>query len=176
MEYNEIQKVLSRYLEGESTLEEEAILKDYFSQPGLTADQVGIQKMFRYFNEAKLDSTPAFDITNELNAVIEKELKKESAHRFKLLYAWAGSAAAVLIISFGLFQYMNKPEPVMKDTYKDSNLAYLETKQALMKISRVMNHNTSKLKYLSNIDASFDQVQKVAKIDKIVNSIKNQEK
>jgi hypothetical protein len=176
MEYKEIEKLLKRYLEGESTLEEEAILKEYFLQPGLPSDQPEIQEMFRYFTEAKQDSTPAFDISNELNSVIESELKKESVNRFRHLYAWAGSAAAVMIISFGLFQYLHKPESEIKDTYKDPKLAYIETKQALMKISRVMNRSAAKLKYLSNMDASFEQVQKVAKIDKIVNSVKNQER
>jgi hypothetical protein len=176
MEYNEIEKVLNRYLEGESTLEEEAKLREYFSQPGLTEDQVEFREMFRYFAEAKQDSTPAFDITNELNSVIESEFKKESVNRIRHWYAWAGSAAAVLIISFGLFQYLQKPESEIKDTYKDPKLAYIETRQALMKISKVMNKSTAKLKYLSNVDASIEQVQKIAKIDKVVNSVKNQKK
>lgn len=176
MEYNEIEKLLNRYLDGESTLEEEASLKEYFSQPGLPAKHSEMQEMFHYFAEAKQDSTPAFDITNELNSVIESELKKESVNRFRHLYAWAGSAAAVLIISFGLFQYLNKPEVIVKDTYKDPKLAYLETKHALMMVSKVMNHSSSRLKYLSKVDESFGQVQKLAKIDKVVNSVKNTEK
>jgi len=176
MEYKEIEKLLNRYLEGESALEEEALLKEYFSQTGIPVEHREMQEMFRYFDAAKQHSAPPFNITSELNGVIEKEWKKETVNRFRPLYAWIGSAAAVLVISFGLFQYLNKPEPVVQDTYKDPKLAYLETKQALMKISRVMNHNTAKLKYLSNMDASFDQVQKVAKIDKIVNSVKKQEK
>ncbi len=176
MEYKEIEKLLNRYMEGESTLEEEALLKEYFSKPGLPEDQVEFQEMFRYLSEAKLESTPPFNITDELNSLIEIEWKKESVNRFRHLYAWAGSAAAVLIISFGLFQYLNKPEPEIKDTFKDPKLAYLETKQALLKVSEVMNHNTSRLKYLSKVDKSFDQVQKLAKIEKVVNSVKNTEK
>ncbi len=176
MEYKEIEKLLNRYLEGESTLEEETSLKEYFSKPGLPENQVEFQEMFRYFAEAEKDSVPAFNITYELNSVIESEFNKESANRFRRVIAWAGSAAAVLIISFGLFQYLNKPEPEIKDTFKDPKLAYLETKQALLKVSEVMNHNTSRLKYLSKVDKSFDQVQKLAKIEKVVNSVKNTEK
>ena len=176
MEYNEIEKLLTRYLEGKSTLEEEAFLKEYFSQPGLPDDQSEMKELFCYLAVAKVDSAPLYDVTSELNALIENESKKESASRFRVVYAWAGSAAAVLVISFGLFQFLNKPEAVVKDTYKDLKLAYLETKQALMMISRVMNHNTAKLKYLAKVDESFEQAQKIAKIDKIVNSVKNSEK
>lgn len=176
MEYKEIERLLNRYLEGETTLEEEALLKAYFSEPGIKVKHAEMQEMFQYFDVAKQHSAPPLDITTELNEVIAKELKKESGNRFRRVYAWVGSAAAVMVISIGLFQYLNKPEPFIKDTYNDPKLAYIETKQALMKVSRIMNRNTIKLKYLSNMDASFDQVQKVAKIDKIVNSVKNQEK
>jgi len=176
MEYQEIEELLNRYFEGETTLEEEALLKEYFSQPRLPVEQRQMQEMFSYFAEANLETAPPYNVTQELDTLIENEWKKESVNRFRRVLAWAGSAAAVLVISFGLFQYLNKPEPVVKDTFKDPKLAYLETKQALMKVSRVMNRNTAKLKYLSNVDASFEQVQKVAKIDQIVNSVKNQEK
>ena len=176
MECKEIEKLLNRYLEGESTLEEEALLKEYFSQPGIPVEHLEMQEIFRYLAKVGKESAPPFDVTKELNAVIENEWKKESVNRFRRVYAWIGSAAAVLIISFGIFQYLNKPETGIKDTYKDPKLAYLETKQALMKVSRIMNRNTAKLKYLTNVDASFEQVQKVAKIDKVVNSVKNQER
>jgi hypothetical protein len=176
MEYKEIEKLLNRYLEGESTLEEEASLKEYFSKPGIPEDQVEFQEMFRYLSEAKLESTPSFNITDELNSLIESEWKKESVNRFRRVIAWSGSAAAVLVISFGLLQYLTKPEAVIKDTYKDPKLAYIETKQALVMISKVMNRNTAKLKYLSKVDESFGQAQKIAQIDKVVNSVKNTEK
>ncbi len=172
MEYNEIEKLLNRYLEGESSLEEEALLKEYFSKPGLPDYQNEMKELFGYLVEAKVESAPPYDVTSELNALIEKEWKKESAGRFRQVYAWAGSAAAVLVIAFGLFQFLNKPDTLAKDTYKDPKLAYLETKHALMMVSRVMNHNTAKLKYLAKVDESFEQVQKIAEIDKVVNSLK----
>jgi hypothetical protein len=174
MEYHEIEEILNRYLEGESTLEEEAMLKEYFSQPGLPEEQREMQDLFRYLNEARQESAPTFDVTANLNSLIEKEWQKETRNRFRRIIAWAGSAAAVLILSVGIFQYINKPEAVIKDTYKDPKLAYLETKRALMLISRTMNHNTANLKYLSKVDESFDQMKKIAKIDKVVNSVKTQ--
>lgn len=176
MEYKEIEKLLNKYLEGESSLEEETLLKEYFAQPGLPVEQSEMQEMFRYFTDSRSESAPPFDISNELNTLIESEWKKETTNRFRRMIAWAVSAAAVLVISFGLFQYLNKPEAVVKDTFKDPTLAYLETKKTLMMVSRVMNRNTANLKYLSKVDESFDQVQKVAKIDQIVNSVKSQEK
>jgi hypothetical protein len=174
MEYHAIEEILNRYLEGSTTLEEEALLKDFFSQPGIDPKYRELQEMFRYFAAAHHEDTPPFDATTVLNALIEKERKNETRNRFRHVYAWAGSVAAVLVLSFGLFQYLDKPEPPVKDTFTDSRLAYIETKRALMKVSRAMNRNTANLKYLSKVDESFNQMKKIAKIDKVVNSVKTQ--
>jgi len=173
MEYQEIEEILNRYLEGESTLEEETLLKAYFSQAGLPAEQSEMKELFRYFAEANHEATPHFDVTAELNSVIENEWKKETRNRFRRVMAWAGSAAAVLVLTFGIFQYMNKPEAVIKDTYKDPKLAYAETKRALLMVSRTMNRSSTSLKYLSKVDQSFNQMKKVAEIDQIINTVKN---
>jgi hypothetical protein len=174
MEYQEIEELLNRYLEGESSLEEEALLKDFFSQPGMDAKYREYQEMFRYYAAARQEAVPPFETEKELNLLMEKEWKKETQTRFSRVYAWVGSAAAVLVLSFGLFQYLDKPKPIVQDTFTDSRLAYIETKRALLKVSKAMNRNTASLKYLSKVDESFTQMKKISKIDEVVNSVKNQ--
>lgn len=173
MEYQEIEEILNRYLEGESTLEEETMLKKYFSRTDLPDDQREMKDLFMYFNTARVESKPDFDVSDHLNSIIENEWKKDTQNRFRRILTWAGSAAAVLVLSFGIFQYMNKPKAVIKDTYQDPKQAYLETKRALLLVSRTMNHNTARLKYLAKVDQSFNQMKKVAEIDKVINSVKN---
>jgi len=173
MEYAEINEFLNKYLAGETTLEEEALLREYFKRTDLPDDHPEMKEMFRYFVDAHQDTATPFDIADELNAVIENEQKKETRHRFRPLYAWIASAAAVLVISLGIYHSLNKPETIVKDTYKDPRLAYLETKRALLLISNTMNHNTADLKYLAKVDESFNHMKKIAEIDKIVNSVKN---
>ncbi len=172
MEYKEIENILNRYLEGESTLDEESMLKEYFSRTGLPTEQRELQEMFRYFNEAEKQAAPPFDLSAELNRVIENEWKKETRNCFRHVLYWAGGAAAVLILAIGIYQYQHKPEHIVRDTFKDPKLAYLETKHALLLISRTMNRNSAHLKYLSKIDESFNHLKKVAEIEKVVNSVK----
>lgn len=172
MEYQKIDEILNRYMEGESTLEEEALLKQYFSQPGLPAEHIEMKELFNYFIDAQRETTPPFDVSTDLNLLIENEWKKETRSRFSRAAKWIGSAAAVLVLSFGIYQYMDKPEPAIKDTYKDPQMAYIETKRVLLLVSKTMNRNTANLKYLEKVDESFNHLQKVAEIDKIVNSVK----
>jgi len=173
MEYSEIEELLNRYLEGETTLEEEALLREYFSQSGLSPKHLEMQEMFRYFADANHAAAAPFDITDELSAVIECEWKKETRNRFRHAFAWAGSAAAVLAISFGIYHYLNTSEATVKDTFKDPRMAYLETKRALLLVSNTMNRNTASLKYLAKVDESFNHIKKITEIDKVVNSVKN---
>jgi hypothetical protein len=173
MEYAEIKKLLYKYLEGETSLEEEALLREQFNRIDLPGDDPELKEMFRYFLDARQETAPQFNITEELNALIENEQEKETRHRFRPLYALIGSAAAVLLISFGIFHFLDKPEPTIKDTFKDPKLAYLETKRALLLISNTMNRNTANLKYLAKVDESFNHMKKIAEIDKVLNSVKN---
>jgi hypothetical protein len=173
MEYHEIEKLLNSYLEGESTLEEEARLKEYFSQPGLLPEYSEMKELFRFFTAAEKATAPDFNIKDDLINVIEIESRRETRNRFRLLIAWAGSAAAILLILFGIYQYIDKPEATVKDSFKDPKLAYIETKRALMLISNTMNRNTASLKYLAKVDESFNHMKKIAEIDKVVNSVKN---
>ena len=173
MEYREIEELLTRYLEGETTLEEEALLKEHFSQPGIPPEQRDMQEMFRYFAKAEQEASARYDISAELNAIIDNEWKKETRSNFRRVYIWAGSAAAILAISFGIYKYQNKPVATVKDSFTDPKLAYIETKQALLLVSRAMNRHTTSLKYLARIDETFNRATKIAEIDKVVNSVKN---
>ena len=175
MEYKEIEELLNRYLEGETTLEEEAFLKDYFSKPGLSQEHAEMQEMFRYFADKKDEAAPPFDIRDQLTMLVENESKFENRNRFRNIIAWAGSAAAVLVISSGIFQYVNRPETFVKDTFKDPRLAYIETKRALLLISKTMNRNTSGLKYLAKVDESFEHMRKMGEINKMVDAVKNKQ-
>jgi hypothetical protein len=172
MEYAEIKKLLNKYLEGETSLEEEALLREQFHRTDLPGDDPELKEMFRYFLDSRQETAPQFNITDELNALIQNAQEKQT-RRLNPLYAWIGSAAAVLLISLGIFQYLNKPEPTIKDTFKDPKLAYLETKRALLLISNTMNRNTANLKYLAKVDESFNHMKKIAEIDKVLNSVKN---
>jgi len=173
MEYQRLEELLERYLEGQSTLEEEALLKEYFSQAGLPPEQKEMQELFRYFANAGQVAASPFDMRNELNAALESEWKKETGSRFRRIFLWVGSAAAVIALSFGIYKYQNKPGPIVKDTFTDPRLAYIETKRALLLVSRTMNRHTANLKYLAKIDESFKHASKIAEIDKVVNSVKN---
>jgi hypothetical protein len=172
MEYHEVEILLEKYLEGESTLEEESRLRQYFSQPDLPPEYRGMHDLFRYFDLTAKEAEAPFDISSEINSIIERESNNKRRVGMRSILVWVTSTAAVLAIALGIYRYTYKPQPVVKDTFTDPKMAYLETKRALLLVSRAMNRNTASLKYLANIDESFNHVKKLAEIDKVVSSVK----
>ena len=83
MEYSRIEELLNRYLEGESTLEEEALLKGYLSQAEVLPEHLEMQEMFRYFARSNQEMTSTSDITHDLTELIEQEWKMHEDSLYK---------------------------------------------------------------------------------------------
>lgn len=77
---NDIDKILEKYFDGETSLEEEKILRQYFRQPEIEERHKMYASMFNFFSQERKE------------AVIEKKKKKIP------VYAWVSIAASILIL------------------------------------------------------------------------------
>lgn len=75
-----IDKILEKYFEGETTLEEESVLRNYFRQPDIDKRHKIYAPMFNFFSEER------------------KEVAVEKKKRKIPLYAWIAIAASLLAI------------------------------------------------------------------------------
>jgi hypothetical protein len=173
MDLKKLKLLLEKYYEGETSLEEEKILKEFFGQEGLLEENFADKEILGFFNSDKTHLPTNFD--QELKALIEDEFKNNPKRRFLKIIKWSGSIAAAIIIAIGIFEINFKEQPhLYVDTYKDRDKAYKETEQVLLFISQTMNHKAKGLKYLANVDNSLKQINKLSKIDESLNSIKNE--
>jgi hypothetical protein len=172
MDYKDINKLLEKYFDGNSTLEEEAFLKEYFAGENLPKEHIYLKKMFQYFIESKENIKLDLNAKQELQTFLDDKWKNETKVRFSRTLKWASSIAALFILLFGIYYLSNNPFNKMKDTYKDPELAYAETKRTLLLISDYMNKKTSNLKYLAEIDKSYKKLNKLGELDKIVTTLK----
>jgi hypothetical protein len=141
-----IKELLDKYWRAETDEAEERELKEYFTgKPGLEGNPVG--SLFNYFKEEQ-EITIADGFEERLETAITRK-----TGRMHWLNPFLKIAAALLIV-FSIV-YILLPErklmPIAdkdSDTFKDPEKAYLETKKALLLISKNLNTGNS---YISEI-------------------------
>ncbi|SFW56478.1 hypothetical protein SAMN02927921_02351 [Sinomicrobium oceani] len=137
MELDRIEKLVDKYFEGTTTVAEEKALRTYFSQHEVAPHLAAYQPMFRFFSEAKKETS-------------EKDIRIHP--RRKRSYTWL-SVAATVAIALGLW-FSNKPSA--KD--EEALLAYHETMQALYMVGENLNKGADKMEYLNEFEQTRNKI------------------
>lgn len=135
MDKEHIAELLDKYYRGETTLEEERLLKSFFQQEEVPEELQADKEAFLFYTD--LAQQPV-----DLPAGLEERLsasigqwQQESRHRRPWLRPairrWSIGIAACLLIAAGIGIYQQKAEPQPADTYTNPALAYQETQRAL---------------------------------------------
>lgn len=146
MVLNSIDKLLEKYENGETSLKEEQVLKNYFSQDNVAPHLEHYKPMFAYF------------LGNQQEQYT-KALPLKTKRTFN--YKWL-SVAAVAVIMLGV--YFSQPKDL--GTIEDPELAFNEVSKQLAMISNHFNKGTSAVNYL-------DEVNKGASTLNYLNEIEN---
>ena len=136
MVLNNIEKLLEKYENGETSIKEEQQLKSYFSQETVPPHLEMYKPLFAYF------------LQNEQEQ-FTKDVPLKS--KFSFNYKWI-SVAAVAVLMFGFyFKSTIFPE---NNNYSDEEveLAYNQMKNSLKLISKQFNKGTTSLAYLGEVD------------------------
>lgn len=149
MEEEKLKKLLEKYYSGETTDDDERLLKDFFSDrkaDGFDADRA----LFSALSD--LDRIPESSSDYEsriLNAITSSDGQKSmsifSGHYVSLI----GIAAAFLLLIGSYFLFIYKAEP--KDTFSDPQIAYAETMKILREVSVKFNKGKAELKPLTRM-------------------------
>ncbi len=144
MDFNKANKLLDKYFAGETSLEEEKWLQEYFnSEREIPQDQVYAAELFRFFGR------------EAVTEYIENERLITQYRRGSLLKV-ASIAAAMLILIAALLFIQKPAEPVVYAYINgvpitDKEIAMQETEKALALVSEKLNHSTADLSYLSRL-------------------------
>ena len=143
MELKAIEKLLNKYLEGETSLKEEAVLRTYFTQESTIPEAwIPYRQFFGYCKEAKKETFPM-------------SRKKQTKH-IKSLMLVAASIALVFALQFsGLFE--QKATPFEKE---QAALAFQQFQTQMKTVSNHLNRGAQKVAYL---DYWNDTTQKLIK-------------
>ncbi|HNP19399.1 MAG TPA: hypothetical protein PKL31_13260 [Fulvivirga sp.] len=167
MDSSRIDKLLEKYWEGETSLEEEKELKDYFASGEVEARFNSVAPLFNYYKEeANVGLDTFFD--ERMIAKLEKtetKRKVQKPGRMVELFSNIAKVAAVglIVIVAGYFirQEMKKDEikPYLTDTFDDPQKAFEETKKALELISRNFNKGRKEAKKITTFNEAQEKVK-----------------
>jgi hypothetical protein len=151
-----LDRLIERYYNGESTEAEEQALRELFQSDDAPEGYDDEKALFGYYESAGVIPAPSFDFESRIIAGIdasEKESQPMRRRRYPL--PWLSAAATVLIFLGSWFFLIHRSES--EDTYSDPEIAYAETMKILMDVSTKMNHGARALEPIGKIDQMASQ-------------------
>ena len=150
MDYRSISKLVDKYFSGKTSLEEEALLKAYFSEEEIHESLLPYQSVFQFFSKEKEHSLSA-DFEDRILDLIQME--EAPPIKIRKLNAWWLRVAAAVVLALGvwfLYPGENAPEEVAttidwsKYEAQSVDEAFKITRMALLKTSSELNHGAVK--------------------------------
>ena len=141
MVLNNIEKLLEKYENGETSLVEEQQLKNYFSQETVAQHLEVYKPLFAYFSVSQQEQ-----FTKEL------PIKNEKAFHYKWL-----AVAAVVVFSLGYYfktPVITSYKNYAYGTYHNPEDALEEVTKSLAMISNQFNKGASTVNYLNEVEST----------------------
>jgi hypothetical protein len=165
MNIKEIEKLLEKYYEGETTLAEERLLKDFFLSGNVPMELSVHKSQFIYFKEASGDEITDLELDEK---VFDKTVNipvfplLSGRNRF---YYITGIAATVLLLIGLVFTFnedvFNRKQ--VKVSTADKELMFTETQDILAFVSVKFNRGIDKMEYIGKLDQAMQKMQMLSK-------------
>jgi hypothetical protein len=152
-----IEELLEKYWNCETSLEEEQQLRDFFRGTSIPASLIETAELFHFFEAEKIKS-----LNENFDAAVTKQLRQRQEGKIISMVSFANIAriaAGILVVvvaTYFIRQEVRKSYPKeIQDTYSDPQLAFEETKKALMMISNTFGkakHEAGKIKMFNEAE------------------------
>ncbi|WP_159024012.1 hypothetical protein [Formosa sp. L2A11] len=158
MVLNNIEQLIEKYENGETTLQEEQRLKDYFLQDNIAPHLEVYKPLFAYYKANKQET-------------YTKAITLKTKHTN--VYKWL-TVAAVAILMLGF--YFKSTQNIMSadndlGTIQDPQLAYKEVVKSLELISKSMNKGKATMGYLETYNKGLSTVGYISELEHSSNII-----
>jgi len=147
MDYKYIEQLLEQYWQGETSIEEESILRAFFSQKNVPAELAKYRSLFNYEQTMKYDDKLGDDFDDRILRMIgetvdEKSKTRTLTMRFMPLFKAAAVVAIIVTLvnaaQLSMGNYTNDDDinySSYTDTFNDPSVAYDKVENALELVS-----------------------------------------
>ena len=157
-----IEQLLKKFYEGESTQEEERLLTDYFLNEENPDDRwKEDRQVFRllYDTQSQIPIGVSERLEEALETLNANDANPRKQHKTNKFYYWISSAAAIILLCIGLFFVTREASPPkMADTFSDPKEAALVAEQTLVFISAHLNNGLNKV---AEVDHEFEKASQL---------------
>lgn len=169
-----IEKLLCKYWDAESSPAEEARLKALLKQEKASYEMEAIKALFEHFEAEKcLAPDDAFEAELLTRLQAKPEAKVVSFNAFFRQYA--GMAATLLLLfTVGFLFIQNQRSYQAEDTFDDPKMALEEVKKQLLMVSNYMNKGNeqiNKIERLSKADTGMDEFSRINRADQSMRTL-----
>lgn len=170
MSSQRIEKILEKYFEGETSLAEERILREFFRQEELPAHLAELREQFGLFDNESREELPA-DFDEVLFNEIGRRERSSKASRRTYIYYISGVAATILILItiFVRFDPFTANSP---NNDKEAEMAFAEASSILYFISDKFNQGANPLGKVARFDEGMNTLGSVKKFDAAIDKTK----
>lgn len=164
MNTREVEQLIEKFYEGETTLAEERILREYFGRDQIP-DELAEHKPLFAFQQKERDAEipdPLFDralfpkISEDEPGVVTLVTK-----RSRTVYIASLAAAVILLAGIAVTFVLNLNAD--KQFSSQDKLAYAQAHEALMIVSSNMNCGVSQVRYLQAFDKGVEKAKMISK-------------
>jgi hypothetical protein len=150
MKQEELKKLLERYYSGDTSPEEEIILREYFTGDAIFPGFEAEKDIFTHYSSEEKIPGPSRDLEQRITGSIDALENTGSIKAGTRLFAIISVAATLIILVGSYFFFSRNREP--KDTFSDPVIAYAETMKILNEVSAKMNQGTRGLEPISKLN------------------------
>ncbi len=145
MELDKVEALLEKYFDGQTSIEQEKQLRDYFQSADLQPHLVQYKVMFNYFESAgseKSDKPMYFQVSKSKNST----------------FKWLSIAAIFLVLLAISFPYLMNEKNAVAENVDSPEMAFQQTQKALALLSRKVNTGMKSVDYIGEYQIAKDRV------------------
>jgi hypothetical protein len=151
MNEKELDCLIEKYYNGNSTEEEERDLRAYFRKNDIPEGYNAEKAVFCYYTASEEVPEPSEGFEARIISGIDKSVTKSRSSKFKYyIIPYLSVAAGLLILAGSWFFFIQRTEP--RDTFKDPAIAYAETMKILYSVSERLNKGVTALEPVSKMN------------------------
>jgi hypothetical protein len=152
MKEDELKRLIEKYYSGESTDDEEVVLRNYLLCNEPPAGFEAEAEIFRNYSSYSEIPEPTTDFEDRIIAQTGLTRKDRELKRFRKIFPYLSAAAGLLILVATYFFFVNRAGT--GDTFTDPQIAYTETMKILMSVSTRLNESTQALEPVSKFNTA----------------------